>query len=83
MSRPMTNLNQPLRKRSAAILGIGLSAIGSVLVYFTAIQLDDFTKVFMNLLGAGLLAIGFMISTVAKAMREPDGDEANESQTKT
>lgn len=66
----MSNMNKSLSKKSTAVLGIGFSAFGSVLVYFTAIQLEDFVKVFMNLFGAGLIGLGFMFSTVAKAMKE-------------
>ncbi|HMP02672.1 MAG TPA: hypothetical protein PKD86_00700 [Gemmatales bacterium] len=79
MSKPMSN--RSLSKKSTAILGVGLLALGSALVFYTAVQLDDFVRMFMNLLGAGLVGIGFMIATVAQAMK-PDGNQI-ESPTKT
>jgi fucose permease len=82
MSKPMSNMNKPLSKTSTTLLGAGLSIFGSVLIFFTAIQLGDFVPMFLNMLGAGLFGIGTMVLTVAKAMKEPDGEEPKESQTK-
>ena len=76
----MSNMNKPLSKRSATFLGAGLSIFGLVLVYFTAIQIQDIVPTTLNMLGALVFGIGTWVSTVAKAMKEPEGEEPNETQ---
>lgn len=75
----MSNINKPLSKKSATLLGVGLSAFGSMLIVFTAFQLESFAHTFIIILAAGILSCGTWVSTVAKAMKETDSVEPNES----
>jgi hypothetical protein len=60
-----------------------LSIFALVLVFFTAIQLEHPVQTTLNMMGALVFGIGTWVSTVAKAMKEPNGEEPKESQTRT
>ena len=75
-------MNKPLSKRSATLLGAGLWTFGAALILFTASQLDGAQGPII-IVAAGLISCGSWVSTVAKAMKDPGGEEPNESQTKT
>jgi hypothetical protein len=53
------------------------------LVFFTAIQLEHPVQTTLNMTGALVFGIGTWVSTVAKAMKEPNGEEPYESRTTT
>ena len=75
-------MSKPMSKRSATLLGAGLWVFGAAVILFTVGQLDG-AQGPLIIVGAGCIWVGTWVSTVAKAQKEPDDEEPNESQPKT
>ena len=73
-------MSKPMSKKSAMILGAALWTFGAALILFTVGQLDG-GQAAAIIVGAGNIWVGTWVSTVAKAMKEPDGQEPGESQS--
>ena len=68
-------MSKPLSKKSATILGTCLSLFGFTAIVMVLGEIKNPVAVVFVIIGAGCLSIGTWVTTVAKAMKDSDGEK--------